>query len=187
MEDLVATLLQQGMTASKEYQSEDYAVTDHWVRRIMRVFQIDGHSMPVRDAFASPGNERFPTYWTVREDAMQQSWQGELLWLNPPWTMWPQVTSKVEESGARCVAIFPAWSKAWVNKLLMLATKIIYFESGTRIFQLYGKAVPGIRWGLYAVYILGWQMIPTTVHPKLQFSPASRRRWRRRQKLAQCW
>ena len=47
-----------GMAASKEYQSEEYAVRNHWVRRILRMFQIDAH-MAIRDAFASPGNQSF--------------------------------------------------------------------------------------------------------------------------------
>lgn len=173
-----------GMAESKEYQSEEYAVRDHWVRRILRIFQIDAH-IPIRDAFASPGNQRFTNYWTVHDKALQQQWWGELLWLNPPWTLWPLVAAKVEESGASCVAVFPAWSKDWVNKMLIMATKLIYFEVGSKIFQLHGVAVPGIKWGLYAVYIVGSQPVLAPVHPKLQFSPASRRRWRRKQRWVQ--
>ena len=78
------------------------------------------------------------------------------------------------------MAVFPAWSKPWVNRMLIMATKVIYFECGTKIFQLHGVAVPRIKWVLYALYIMGNQSAVTTLDPKLQFSPDSRRRWRRK-------
>jgi len=38
------------------------------------------------DAAASRTNHKLPRYWTARDDALQQSWAGERIWLNPPYS-----------------------------------------------------------------------------------------------------
>lgn len=38
------------------------------------------------DAAASPENARLDRYWTVEDDALEQSWAGERVWCNPPYS-----------------------------------------------------------------------------------------------------
>jgi phage N-6-adenine-methyltransferase len=38
------------------------------------------------DAAASPTNARLPRYWTVEDDALEQSWENERVWCNPPYS-----------------------------------------------------------------------------------------------------
>lgn len=38
------------------------------------------------DAAASPTNARLPRYWTIDDDALKQSWAGERVWCNPPYS-----------------------------------------------------------------------------------------------------
>lgn len=38
------------------------------------------------DAAASPANALLPRYWTRAEDALKQSWKGEKVWCNPPYS-----------------------------------------------------------------------------------------------------
>ena len=38
------------------------------------------------DAAATEANARLPRYWTKQDDALKQSWQGERVWCNPPYS-----------------------------------------------------------------------------------------------------
>jgi phage N-6-adenine-methyltransferase len=38
------------------------------------------------DACATPANARLPRYWTKDDDALTQSWKGERVWCNPPYS-----------------------------------------------------------------------------------------------------
>lgn len=38
------------------------------------------------DVAASKENARLPHYWTMREDGLAQSWAGERVWCNPPYS-----------------------------------------------------------------------------------------------------
>lgn len=38
------------------------------------------------DAAASPTNARLERYWTREDDALSQSWAGERVWCNPPYS-----------------------------------------------------------------------------------------------------
>ena len=38
------------------------------------------------DAAASDENARLPRHWTESDDALRQSWAGERVWANPPWS-----------------------------------------------------------------------------------------------------
>jgi hypothetical protein len=61
-----------------------YHVVDEWRDRIVSEFGCT----PTVDAFATPGNERFPTYWTESDDAFSKNWAADsgcgVLWINPP-------------------------------------------------------------------------------------------------------
>lgn len=38
------------------------------------------------DAAASDGNARLPRFWTAKDDGLRQSWTGERVWCNPPYS-----------------------------------------------------------------------------------------------------
>lgn len=38
------------------------------------------------DVAATPENARLPRFWTVDDDALAQSWRGERVWCNPPYS-----------------------------------------------------------------------------------------------------
>lgn len=179
LEDEAAT---QGRT---RYISEQYAVRRHWVRRILKMFGVPPDAA-IRDCFATEANKRFERCYTFEDDALSQRWrQDELLWMNPPWSLWPLVARKISGSTCTCICVLPAWdSQPWVQSLWALSCKFIYMEVGTYLFELAGKRVGGIRWGAYALYISNWQpsvkvgMVAQV--PQVPRSAATRRRWRRR-------
>ena len=162
------------------YLTEEYAVRKHWVEHILKIMGIPADSN-LRDCFASSSNARFAKWYTAVDNALVQAWDpSEIMWCNAPWSLWPAATRKIMESDSATIAIFPAWlSKPWVQELLSAARKIIYFEIGSKVFEIGGKPVPGIRWGLYVALI-----VPNDTRQvaSVSWSAASRRRWRRKQR-----
>ena len=51
------------------------------------------------------------------------------------------------------MCILPAWTKEWVQTLVGVAIERIYFQGGSRIFELNGKPAPNTLWGVWAVKI----------------------------------
>lgn len=167
--------------AKQGYLTEDYAVKKHWVRKILNVFNIPKEEQcRLRDAFASSGNARFEKFTTSQEDSLVCDWDPEdIMWTNPPWSIWPAVSTKILSSRSMTIAIIPVWKKWWVEQLVTRAHKLIYYEVGTLLFEYYGKPVPGIRWAVYALLLIP----PTpifTVNVVQTRSRAARRRWRRK-------
>lgn len=51
------------------------------------------------DAAATAENAMLPRYWTRQDDALQQSWAGERVWCNPPYS---RVAPWVEKAWGEC-------------------------------------------------------------------------------------
>lgn len=159
------------------YLTEDYAVRKHWVQKILAVFNIGRQDqVDIRDAFANFHNKRFTKFNTVQENSLQKVWDpNEIMWCNPPWSIWPDVSNKILRTSSVCIAILPAWSKWWVQQLVTRALRLIFFEVGTRLFEYYGRPVGGIRWAAYALLLVPPRPMDTGVRTK-----AARRRDRRK-------
>jgi len=68
-----------------DWGEENYAVVPDLVTEACGRLGIS----PVRDAFATPANHRFPAYWTRADDAFAQPWDYATagpLWANPPFS-----------------------------------------------------------------------------------------------------
>ena len=130
--------------------SEEYAVReDVFLDAIARLAMH-----PTLDYFASDSNARCNRYMTATEDSLSFQWpETEVAWVNPPWRLWPQVVEKIEQSKCAVMAVFPAWSKVWVQKLLSMSTRRLYYESGSRVFQNNGKNANNTIWGTWIVRI----------------------------------
>lgn len=169
--------------------SEEYAVRRHWVNKITRFHNIDQDK--IVDGFSSDSNKRFDNHITAKEDALQVKWPTHLvMWLNPPWSLFSLVVNKIAQEKVSCIVIAPAWdSKPWVQTLLQWSSKVMFFETGTRFFELAGKPAGGIRWGIYAMYIPATRLLEQAVQhitsqptvASWSWSKSSRRRWRRQQ------
>jgi phage N-6-adenine-methyltransferase len=58
------------------------------------------------DAAASEANARLPRFWTRSDDALSQSWAGERVWCNPPYShIWPWVAKAWDEDAAELVVM----------------------------------------------------------------------------------
>ena len=76
------------------------------------------------DAAAAPHNARLERYWTIEDDALSQSWQGERVWCNPPYSdirPWVEKAWTEYEAGCRrIVMLLPAnrTEQAWWQDLV---------------------------------------------------------------------
>lgn len=57
------------------------------------------------DAAASAANALLPRYWTVADDGLAQSWIGERVWCNPPYSNLEAWARKARTGGAECVVL----------------------------------------------------------------------------------
>ena len=134
---------------SLNHQCEDYTVRWPVVWEIMHRLGVK----PERDCFASQGNSRFSRFWTKGDDALNQTWAaGEVLWVNPPWRLWPRTAEKILEGTSEVVCVLPAWGKPWVQDLLRVASGRVYFERGNRLFEVEGKPSHNTQWGTWALW-----------------------------------
>jgi len=74
---------------------EDYAVVPELVAEACGCLGIS----PIRDAFVTPANHRFPAYWTREDDAFAQPWDYATaghLWAHPRYIRLEEFVAKVE-------------------------------------------------------------------------------------------
>lgn len=61
------------------------------------------------DVAASPANAKLPRYYTIEDDGLAQSWTGERVWCNPPYShIEPWVIKAHLELAAPIVMLLPA-------------------------------------------------------------------------------
>lgn len=80
------------------------------------------------DAAAAPHNARLPRYWTKDDDALSQSWHGERVWCNPPYSdirswvekAWAEWAGDRHDSADLVVMLLPAnrTEQAWWQELV---------------------------------------------------------------------
>lgn len=81
---------------------DDRAITDENFAPLHERFRF------TIDAAASPTNAKLERYWTIADDALVQSWAGERVWCNPPYSN-----------------IRPWVYKAWTEYLIHAATVVM--------------------------------------------------------------
>jgi len=80
-----------------------------WRRILHRLAVVRGLD-PVRDAFPTPTNRRFPAFWPKAEDAFGQAWDypsEDALWVNPLFSRLNEVVTKASRDGCLILVIAP--------------------------------------------------------------------------------
>ena len=128
--------------------TEEYTVRWPFFQEIIKRLGVT----PTRDCFATEGNKRCHLYFSAKDEALQQEWpEDEILWLNPPWRLWPRVAERLMGCKNAAIVICPAWSKPWVQTLLCASDKRMYFEQGARMFEVDGKPATNNLWGTWSI------------------------------------
>lgn len=67
------------------------------------------------DACANNRNTKLARFWTKEQDGLAQSWRGETVWCNPPYSNIGAWVAKASELEADlCVMLVPAWTdRSW--------------------------------------------------------------------------
>ena len=89
----------------------DYAVCPAILNEFLDKLEV----VPERDAFANKDNKRFDKWYgegsSDGEDAFQKNWGSEILWINPPFNIFPRVLDKIVQEKAHAVILVPKWTK----------------------------------------------------------------------------
>ena len=111
---------------------------------------------PTFDCFASGEVSKCAKFYSLEEDSLTQEWGvGEILWVNPPWSLWPQVADKLLASECTAICVLPAWCVEWVRRVVHTAVRRVYIERGTRLYERFDRKCPGTRWGTWVVRVDG--------------------------------
>ena len=109
---------------------------------------------PTVDYFADDTNAKCNRYITKAEDALSFRWPAhEVPWVNPPWTLWPQVVDHIRLTDCAVVALCPAKETKWVSDLLSMSSRRLFLEPGIRLFDFAGKKVQPSKCGMWALRI----------------------------------
>ena len=140
----------------RKWKTEKYAVQQPFVREILEKLQI----RPTVDAFSSANSKRFERWWGPGSadgtDAFAQDWSREVLWLNPPFSMFARVVDKLERDGAHAILVMPEWPRqAYFHRAKALEVSNVLFPEGTHLFEMNGEPVPAIQWPVFAMLVCG--------------------------------
>ena len=70
-------------------------------------------------------NSRWRDPYSEGVDSLHLDWRGENNYVNPPWTLLPQVAQKLSETPVPCTVVCPYWVGApWFQQLHALATHL---------------------------------------------------------------
>ena len=138
-----------------DYISEEYAVRNGKMRDI--IFRL-GCGEPSVDGFATVENHLFPVWLGPGgyvENSLAAQWgEVELLWLNPPYSKLEETIQKVIKEKVRAVMVLPDWrSESWWKKIQEYVVKKYFYPKGTKMFELGGREVEGVRWGVWAYLV----------------------------------
>ena len=108
------------------------------------------------DCFAARGEAQCTSYLTLEQDALSRTWDPRgVLWMNPPWPLWEKAARKLLGTSCTAICVLPAWKAGWVRELVHTATRRLYVEEGTRLFECGGRKCRGTRWGTWVLRIDG--------------------------------
>jgi len=124
-----------------DWGEEDYAVVSDLVTEACARLGIS----PVRDAFATPANHRFPAYWTREDDAFAQPWDY------PPFVRLEEVVTKAAREGCLMLVIAPEWPGPVVGRVVCPVSQTVAATVGPARVPAGGTdLMPAPRWRTWA-------------------------------------
>lgn len=61
-------------------------MSDEWATPVDVFAPLNAEFGFTVDAAAAQWNAKLPRFWTTADDGLRQSWDGEVVWLNPPYS-----------------------------------------------------------------------------------------------------
>ena len=98
--------------------------------------------------YSNQNTAQFADYVTKAELADWDE-QGTIFWLNPPFSLWESVATKLLASRGHFLCLIPDWGKPWVLPVLQVCSRKWYIPSSTSLFEIDGTRVPPTKWGCW--------------------------------------
>lgn len=86
------------------------------------------------DAAASAHNAKLPRYWTEYQDGLEQRWEGERVWCNPPYCEidpWVEraITARDANAGGMVAMLLPARTDSrWFMRAVVAGVHLHWFR-----------------------------------------------------------
>jgi site-specific DNA-methyltransferase (adenine-specific) len=86
------------------------------------------------DAAASPHNTKVARFFAREHDALKQSWAGECVWLNPPFSksvtgLWVRKAHEESQKNATVVMLLPAWTHSdWYHQFCLAHAELRFVQ-----------------------------------------------------------
>ena len=85
-----------------------------------------------------------------------------MLWMNPPFDVFPQVLDKIQKDQAHAILVVPGWRRRkFFHRAREMALDSVVFPRNTLLFEREGKGARGTHWDTYAFLVCGH-------HPKCE-------------------
>jgi hypothetical protein len=147
------TLLSDGdveQNPGPQTRTEDYKLKPSW--REYALLRL-GCPRPTHDAFASPINAQFTSFWTVLDDAFSKDWHSpNPIWMNPPFSRMLEVFHKLRAQGGHVVLVCPDYLPV-LKDLRNLSTKCMCLPEAALYLRYGTTPVPKPRWRSWILYI----------------------------------
>jgi len=112
---------------------------------------------PVRDAFATATDCRYPAFWSKAEDAFAKAWDypsAGPFWENPPFSRLDEVVTKASREVSLILIVAPEWGGLgypWWAALCALCPMRWCFTEGRPVYLRGGtELMPAPRWRTWA-------------------------------------
>lgn len=101
------------------------------------------------DAAALPHNTKHPRFWGPTEDGLAQDWNGETVFVNPPWSnVAPWVAKALSLSCGKAVLVLPSRTdRQWFHDLLAAKAEIEFLKGRLRFVAPEGRRQGSAREG----------------------------------------
>jgi hypothetical protein len=138
----------------RQWVSEDYAIVDKWRDKFLAFaaqspgWRRRGRPVPTADSFASLQNRRFRRYWDRHQNAFYRWWFREVLWVNPPFSVWKRVVDKLRREGVLAYVICPMWEdQEWYRRLEEIKVDEMFVPKKVDLyFDSHGRMLPQREW-----------------------------------------
>ena len=143
-------------TESAKPVSESYRLRPHLLDEALKITKI---KLQV-DAF-SVGSTRQCTRWWGPDspeatDAFRQPWNQDIMWMNPPYSVWDRVVAKIREDQAHALFCVPEWNtRLWWRNLQSMVAWRWRIAPGEKVFELYNRPCSPTHWAVHIVAVCG--------------------------------
>lgn len=139
--------------------TEDYKVKDEFVSAVAA--EVGSINF---DRFATDTNKQTPLfnslYWcpgSAGINSLAQCWRGYHNWVNPPFSIYEDVTRHIIAQQAECTCVIPYWPRSswWLRKLIAISDAAFAIPQHLELYEgaFQNKSLPQNAWLTFILHI----------------------------------